>query len=191
MTEFSLRLRVGILIILSLVFSVDDLWGAGGGGGATGETFWQIVSFILLLILLANVLKKPIRSLLSKRREEVKNSLEQAAHLEEESRAHFAEWERKLNLLSQEVADLHQKISQEGEAERRRIVERAQEEGDRMKKQAQVAAEQEVKKARAALKKEMVDLSVELAEKLLQDVMKPQDQERLVRDYIGKVKELR
>jgi F0F1-type ATP synthase membrane subunit b/b' len=42
-----------------------------------------------------------------------------------------------------------------------------------------------------ALKKEMVDLSVELAEKLLKESIQPQDQERLVREYIGKMKEIR
>jgi len=191
MSKFFIRVRVGILTLFVLVFSVDTLWASGGGGGMTGETFWQIISFILLLILLIKVLKQPIRTLLFKRREDIKNSLEQAAQQEGESQTHYEEWERKLNSLDQEIADLHRKISQEGEAERVRIVERAQKEGSRIKEQAQMAAEQEVKKGRAALKKEMVDLSVELAEKFLREATEPQDQERLVRDYIGKVRELR
>jgi hypothetical protein len=68
-------------------------------------------------------------------------------------------------------------------------VERAEEEGERVRKQAQIIAEHEVKKARAALKKEMVDLSLELAENLLREAIQPQDQERLVREYI-KMKEI-
>lgn len=93
--------------------------------------------------------------------------------------------------MTQEVTELQQKIAREGEAERKRIIERAKDEGDRIIKQAQLVAEQEVKKGRAVLKKEMVDLSVELAENLLKEAAQPRDQERLVKDYIEKVRELR
>jgi len=191
MSRISLRFGFALLAIFSQAISVNALWASGGGSGISGEVFWQIVSFILLIILLAYVLKRPIRVFLMKRKEDIKNSLEQSAKKEEESRKNFENWERKLNLLSQEIAELHQKISQEGEVERQRIIERALEESDRLRKQAQVVAEQEVKKARSALRREMVDLSVELAEKLLKERTQPQDQERLIREYMGKMRELK
>jgi F-type H+-transporting ATPase subunit b len=192
MTRFSLWFWFGILGILSLVVFANDLWAARDeGGGITGEVFWQIVSFVLLVTLLIYVLKKPVRAFLLKRQEEIKNSLEQSAKKEEESRAHFDKWEEKLNSLSQEIDNLHQEISQEAEVERKRIIERAQEEGDRIRKQAQVVAGQEVRKARFILRKEMVDLSMEMAEKLLREATQPQDQEKLVEEFMGKVRELR
>jgi F-type H+-transporting ATPase subunit b len=191
MNRISLCLRVAVLGIFSQALSVSDLWASAGGSGISGEVFWQVVSFVLLVILLAYVLKKPVRVFLMKRQEDIKNYLDQSAKKAEESRKNSESWERKLNSLSQEIAELHQKISQEGEVERQRIIEKALEEGDRIRKQAQLVAEQEVKKARSALRKEMVDLSVELAEKLLKESTQPQDQERLVREYIGKMRELR
>jgi len=186
------KIWLAILGILLLPFSAKDLWAAvGGGGGITGEVFWQLISFVLILILLINLLKKPVRAFLTKRQEGIKSTLEQASKKEEESGIYFEEWEKKLNLLTQEVTELQQKINREGEAERKRIIERAKDEGDRIIKQAQLVAEQEVKKGRAVLKKEMVDLSVELAENLLKEAAQPRDQERLVKDYIEKVRELR
>jgi len=186
------KIWLAILGIFLLPFSAKDLWAAvGGGGGITGEVFWQLISFVLILILLINLLKKPVRAFLTKRQEGIKSTLEQASKKEEESGIHFEEWEKKLNLLAQEVTELQQKITREGEAERKRIIERAKDEGDRIIKQAQLVAEQEVKKGRAVLKKEMVDLSVELAENLLKEAAQPRDQERLVKDYIAKVRELR
>jgi F-type H+-transporting ATPase subunit b len=182
---------MNILGIFALAFGADDLWAAGTGQGISGEVFWQLISFVLMVVLLARFLKKPLRSFLGQRQEAIKNSFEEAARKEHESQTQHQDWERKLGLMSQEIADLHQRISQEGEAERKRILEHALEEGDRIRKQAQVAAEQEVKKARAALRKEMVDLSVELAEKILQEATQPQDQERLVKEFIGKMGELR
>jgi F-type H+-transporting ATPase subunit b len=170
-----------------------DLWGSSGGGkGEFGsEVIWQIVSFVLLVLLLARFAKKPLASFLSRRREDIQNAIEQSASKKEEAEEQLAKWQKKVDFLNQEVEELHQKIRDEGEAEKKKIVNRAHEESERLRQQAGVIAEQELVKARAALKKEMVDLSVELAEKLLKDAMKPQDQERLIQEYIGKVRELR
>lgn len=191
MNGFFRLVKAIIIGNLALVLPANEIWAAGSGGGISGEVFWQSISFVLLIVLLIRVLKKPVSSFLSKRQEEIKNSLEQAAKKEIDSQTNFKEWEKKLDVLSQEVAELHQRISRDGQTERQRIIERAKEEGDRIRKQAQVVAEQEVKKARAELKKEMIDLSVDLAEKLLKDATQPKDQERLAKEFIGKVGELR
>ncbi len=50
MTKFFLGFWFGIFGILSLAFSANDLWAAGGGDGITGEVFWQIISFVLSAI---------------------------------------------------------------------------------------------------------------------------------------------
>jgi F-type H+-transporting ATPase subunit b len=173
------------------LFVTENLWASGGGGGFSTEVIWQIVAFAFLLFFLARMLKKPLGSFLVKRKEEIRTSLDQASRKRSEAQRLLEEWEKKLESLSREIQGLQETIRQEGEEERKRIVERAQEEGDRVRKQAQIIAEQEVKKAQAALKKEMVDLSLELAEKLLKEAIQPQDQERLVREYIGKMKEIR
>jgi len=169
----------------------ENLWASGGESGFSVDVIWQIIAFALLLFFLAKMLKKPLGSFLVRRKEGIRTSLDQASQKKNEAQKLLEEWERKLESLSGEIRDLHETIRQEGEEERKKIVERAQEEGERVRKQAQIIADHEVKKARAELKKEMVDLSLELAEKLLKEAIRPQDQERLVREYIGKMKEIR
>jgi F-type H+-transporting ATPase subunit b len=144
-----------------------------------------------LIVLLSRFVKKPLAAFLSGRQAEVQNAIEQSARKKEEAEALLSEWQRKVDSLGREIQDLHQRIRAEGEAEQKKIVSRAQEEGERIRQQAGVIAEQELTKVRAALKKEMVDLSVELAEKLLKEAIQPQDHERLIQEYIGKVRELR
>jgi len=175
------------------IWITEKLWASGGGdgGGFSIDVVWQIIAFAVLLFLLAKMLKKPLGSFLVKRQEEIRSSLEQASQKESEAQRLLGEWEKKLESLSREIQDLHETIRQEGEEERKKIVDRAEEEGERVRKQARIIAEHEVKKAQMALKKEMVDLSLELAEKLLKEAIQPQDQERLVREYIGKMKEIR
>jgi F-type H+-transporting ATPase subunit b len=181
-----------LVFSLSFLAGAADLWAGGGEKGEfSSAVIWQIIGFVLLIVLLGRLVKKPLASFLSQRQEEVRNAMEQAARKKEEAEALLSEWQRKVDSLNQEVKDLHQRIREEGEAEQKKIVSRAKEEGERIRRQAGVVAEQEVTKARAALKGEMVDLSVALAEKLLKEVIKPQDQERLIQEYIGKVRELR
>lgn len=180
-----------LLFSLSVLAGAADLWASGGEkGGFSSEVIWQIIAFVLLIVLLSRFVKKPLASFLSQRREEVKNAMEQSARKKEEAEALLSEWQRKVDSLNQEVNELHRRIRNEGEAEQKKIVARAKEEGNRIRQQAGIIAEQELAKARAALKREMVDLSVELAEKLLKEAIKPQDQERLIQEYIGKVREL-
>jgi len=173
------------------VLAEGNLWAAGGGGGVSGELLWQVVAFALLVFLLAKMLKKPLGGFLAKRKEEIGNTLDQASLKEAEAMKVLGDCEKKIESLGREIQDLHETIRREGEEERKRIIDRAGEESERVRKQAEIIAEHEVKKARAALKKEMVDLSVELAEKLLKETIQPQDQERLVREYVGKMKEIR
>lgn len=185
----------GLRFVFGLPFAflvlTTDLWAGEGKGGFSSQVVWQIISFVLLIVLLIRFVKKPLVSFLAHRQEEIQKAMEQSAKKREEAEALLKEWQRKVDSLNQEIKDLHEKIAAEGEAEKKKIVTRAQEEGERIRQQAGVIAEQELVKARAAIKREMVDLSVELAENFLKDAMKPQDQERLIREYIGKVRELR
>ena len=183
-------LRV-LVFSLPVMTGTADLWASGGErGGFSSAVIWQIIAFVLLIILLSRFIKKPLASFLSHRQEEVKSAMEQSARKKEEAEALLSEWQRKVDSLNQEVRELHQRIRDDGEAEQKKIVSRAREEGERIRQQAGVIAEQELAKAKAGLKREMVDLSVELAEKLLKEAIKPQDQERLIQEYIGKVREL-
>lgn len=182
-----------IPVFFLALFSGAELLASGGGerGEFSSAVIWQIVAFVLLLVVLGRFVKKPLAAFLSSRQAEVQNAIEQAARKKGEAEALLAEWQKKVDSLNQEVQDLHERIRAEGTAEQEKIVSRAKEEGERIRQQAGIIAEQELTKARAALKKEMVDLSVELAEKLLKEAIQPQDQERLIREYIGKVRELR
>jgi F-type H+-transporting ATPase subunit b len=178
------------LNIPALFLPAGNLWASEGGGRFPVDILWQIIAFIFLAGFLAKILKKPTLAFLSKRKEEIRDSLAQAKKKENEAQRLFEEWEKKLALMGQEIRELHESLKREGETERERIVERAQEEGDRIQKQAQIIAGQEVKKAQASLRKEMVDLSVEWAEGLLKKNMQPRDQERLVKEYLGRMKEI-
>ena len=185
------RLLRVLVFSLTMLAGTADLFASGGEKGEfSSAVIWQIIAFVLLIVILSRFAKKPLASFLSRRQAEVQSAIEQSARKKEEAEVLLSEWQRKVDSLNQEVRELHQRIRDDGEAEQKKIVSRAREEGERIRQQAGVIAEQELAKAKAGLKREMVDLSVELAEKLLKEAIKPQDQERLIQEYIGKVREL-
>lgn len=172
---------------LTLLFSpcaIEAGMAHNASSGFPTEVIWQSLGFIILLILLIKFLKKPISASLKKRREEIKISFDQLLHRKEEMETQLAEWERKINSLSQEIAEFHHKIAAEGKAERQRIIAHAQQEGEHIKRQAQIVAEQELIKAIMSLKKETVDLATAMAQDLIKKVFQPSDQERLVKEFI-------
>ena len=59
-----------------------------------------------------------------------------------------------------------------------------------MKQQAQMAIEQEMKAARRRLQEEITNLTVQLAEKMLVGSIRPSDQEKLVEEYIERLRRM-
>ena len=61
---------------------------------------------------------------------------------------------------------------------------------EKIKDQAKTLADQEIVRARAELRDEAARLAVQLAEQTLKGAMRPEDQDRLVGEYLTKVVEL-
>ncbi|HSR10974.1 MAG TPA: F0F1 ATP synthase subunit B [Thermodesulfobacteriota bacterium] len=179
--------------VFGAVLFATDLWASSAEheGGFGRAVIWQIVAFVIVLAFLIYALKKPVLAFLAKRRQEISNALGEAKKRELEASRLLAEWEKKIESMTREIQELHNSIRQEGESERQKIIDRSVAEGERIRKQAQLIAEQEIKKAKDSLKKEIVDLSMQLADGLLKKSIQPQDQERLLREYIGRLKEIR
>jgi F-type H+-transporting ATPase subunit b len=54
----------------------------------------------------------------------------------------------------------------------------------------QFAADQEVKKARAELRREAAELSARAAEEIVSKTITPEDQERIVRENLERIREI-
>ncbi|MFN3407230.1 MAG: hypothetical protein ACK40E_05830 [Caldimicrobium sp.] len=72
--------------------------------------------------------------------------------------------------------------------ERERIIEEAKLQAERLKDQAQVYIAQEIEKAKELLKYELAEESVKLAEEILRKNITPEDQKRLVKNFIDQIK---
>ena len=170
------------LIVPSLAFASSE-----GGHGDSGMT-WKIINFVILAVGVYLVWTKAISGLLSRRGSKIKNAIEEARKAKDAADRNAAEYREKLAILDSRVAEIHNELKLEGEAEKARIIAESARSAESLKAQAKIAAEQEIKKARIEIREEAARLAVQLAEEILKKELSPADQERLVKGYLNNLR---
>ncbi len=170
---------------------------ASGGAEAAGpaavpwwEIFKQLVNVAILVGVLVYFLKKPLATFLKERSELLRKSIDDAAKARAEAAEKLSAIEARMARLSGEIEDMNRRMDGEAGDEAKRLHEAAQAEIARLREQTRFAADQEVKKAREELRREAADLSTAAAEEMVKKSITAEDQERMVRDNIDKIKEV-
>ncbi|MFQ5466303.1 MAG: hypothetical protein ACE5EI_10280 [Thermodesulfobacteriota bacterium] len=167
----------------TLARAAEEAHHEGGGGGV-----WKIINFVILVIGVLLAWFKGIKPMLEKRGEEIKKALEDARRAKEEADRKALEFKEKLSLLERKIQDIQQELKMEGEAEKERIISEAEAASAKIAEQAKLAASQEVKKAKEELRQVAAGLAVEMAREVLAGELTPDDQKRLVKDYIDNLR---
>jgi F-type H+-transporting ATPase subunit b len=154
-----------------------------------GLFFWQIILFILLLLLLRKYAWKPILKAVDEREEGIRSALAAAEDAKKEMQNVSADNERLLQearaereVLLKEAREIKDKMIADAKAQ-------AQEEGDKIIRQARESIEGEKKAAIADIKSQVASLSVEIAEKVLQGQLEEKDKQlKLVDQLVDDIK---
>jgi len=166
--------------------------GGGHGGAAQWKDFmWRCIDFAALVLIMVWAVKKAdVKRALADRQAGIDKSLREADELKAAAEKKFAEYNAKLAQAHVEAEELQKRIHEEAIVEKSRIVAEAKVAADKIKDQAKTLADQEIVRARAELREEAARLAVQLAEQTLKGAMRPDDQDRLVGEYLTKVVEL-
>lgn len=163
---------------------------AGHGGIPWGDVVKQAINFAILAGVLAYLLRKPLAAYLKERTESLKKAIDDAARARAEAAEKLASAEAQAARLAADVAEIARRAEAEAEAEAKRMRDAADAEIARIRQQAKFTAEQEVRKAREELRREAAELSARSAAEIVARAMTPEDQERLVRENIEKIREI-
>jgi len=192
---YEMRVKGALPLLCAASFTaLQGVCWASGGGGDGGHLNWtdfayRLVAFVILVAILVKLLKKPICSFLTSRREDIQKLLTELESKRLEAEQRSVEQKAKLAALEDETKKIVAELLAEGEAERQKIIESAQKQAAYIKQQAELAIQQEIKTAREDLQEEIGDLTVAAAEALLRKNLKAADQDRLVRDFMTRVVE--
>ncbi len=156
---------------------------------SVGLFFWQIILFILLVLLLRKFAWKPILHAVNEREQGIRNALAAAEDAKKEMQNVTADSEKLLKearaereVMLKEAREIKEKMIADAKAQ-------AQAEGDKIVAQAQQSIEGEKKAAIADIKNQVAELSVNIAEKVLQNQLENKDKQlKLVDDLVDNIK---
>jgi F-type H+-transporting ATPase subunit b len=151
-----------------------------------GLLFWMVVVFGLLFFILSKFAWKPITESLKEREEDIQSALDMA----EKTRVEMAKLQADNQKLLTEARAERDAILRIAKETADRVVaearDRASEEGKRIMDQNREAMQAERQAMMSQVKKEVVDLSLEIAEKVLRKELSDKtSQEQLVKNLVA------
>ncbi len=183
--------RIVPLLAVMLFSGVLVCMAAGGGEEGGSHKFWDMVwrifNFIVLMALLWKLLADKIKKYFSDRRFEIAEMIEAADKARTDAEKQFADYQAKLQNIEADIQEIKQAIMGELEDEKKRIIEEGKLAAERIVEQAKWSAEQEILKAKNSLRNQVVDMAGDMASGLVTSSMTPEDQRRLIEEYLDKV----
>jgi len=179
-----------LLVAVSVVFASSGGEGGHGGGeegSSLGTMIWRIVNFVILMALLWKLLADKIKKYFVDRRDEIAQMIEEADKAKSDAQAQYADIQGKLKNVEKDIQDIKVAIMGELGSEKDRIIEEGKVAAERIIQQAKWTAEQEVVKAKNELKDHVVEMAGDMASGMINRSMTPDDQKRILEEYLDKV----
>lgn len=152
-----------------------------------GLFIWTIVTFMVLLALLAKFAWHPLLDALDSRQESIRKSLDDAQRARQELEQIHQESARILGTARIEAEAIVASTRADAERLREELKQKARAEATNLVKSAERQIEMETARALQQIRKEAVDLSVAIASKLIRRNLTKEDNERLIDETIGQL----
>ena len=133
-----------------------------------GLQIWTLVTFLVLLVLLAKFAFKPIAQALDRRGQTIKSSLDEAEKSRAEAKQMMADYQKQLAEARSEAKKVIDESKALGENVRKEVVAKAQEEAGALMQRAREEIVREKEKSLQELKDTVASLSVQIAGKVIE-----------------------
>lgn len=142
--------------------------------------FWgSVVNFILLVVVIRMLAKRPLRNFLENRRESIDKGIQEAAQVKAKAQAVFNEYTERMKTLDQELNKLRADIAAAAAQDRVRIVADAEETAKRVKAETEALVERQAEQLEAEIRREVVQAAIDAAERAVREATNADDQRRL------------
>jgi F-type H+-transporting ATPase subunit b len=155
-----------------------------------GLFLWTILTFLVLLVLLAKFAWKPLLALLDRREEMIRQSLDDAEKAKHELQRLQQESKEILSKARVEAQSILAKSRSEAEKLKGELRQEAKVQADSILRDAEKQIQVETDKAIAVLKNEVVDLSLLVASKLIKKNLSKEDNQSLIEESLKQVESL-
>lgn len=153
-----------------------------------GLFIWTIITFLVLLALLAKFAWKPLLTLLEKREETIRKSLDDAEKAKEELDRLTSEGDAIVAKARAEAQSIIAEGKSAAEKVRNETINNAKEQASGLLEKAEQRIQAEKDKAIQEIKNEVVDLSLTAAEKLIRKNLSSEENKALIEESLKEVK---
>lgn len=160
------------------------------GGESLLSVFFRFVNFAILLAILIRFAGRPLKRYLSERHQRIKDEIESKNRIIMETESLKNEIHEKISRLDAEIEDIKRKVLEEAYKEKERIISEARELADKLKEQVALTKEQEIKEMRAMIREEVAKKAIAEAERIIRQALKKEDHDRLVNEFIERIRGL-
>jgi F-type H+-transporting ATPase subunit b len=151
------------------------------------EIIWGTAAFAILLFVLWKRGLPPVRNMMKRREERIRDDLERAERARLEAEEELAQYRRQMADARNEAARIIEESRQSADEVKRQIRAQAETEAAELRARAQEDARLAGERAGADLQARVADLSIELAEKIVERNLDRDTQLALVESYIDQV----
>jgi len=191
-------LRISSLTVAALLLATQAVQAAGDEHGAPpnpfagdfGVAIWTLVVFVIVLVLLGKFLWGPILNGLQSRESFIVKSLKEADEANKQAKAQLAQYTQQLEAARSEATSIVEEGRRDAEVQKRTIKEEARKEADAMIERAK----REIGIARDTAVSDLYNLGSKLATdvagKIINRELKPEDHESLIRESIAELEKV-
>jgi len=154
---------------------------------STNVSFWTVVIFLVLLVVLTRWAFPPILGYAAAREKRIQESLDEAKRTRDEAEQLLAQQRQELAAAKHEAQQVIAEGKQAAEKVRHELLERARADQQEVVARATADIEREKDKAVESVRREAVELAISAASKLLEQRLGSDADRKLVQDYLGRV----
>ncbi|MBW1994140.1 MAG: F0F1 ATP synthase subunit B [Deltaproteobacteria bacterium] len=165
----------------------EETQDAHANKGWVATDTYRVMNFVVLAALLVVLLRKPLSQALNARIRGIQDQLADLEKKKKEAEAQLAQYNERLLLLDREAERVIEEYIKQGNEAKARILQEAKVAAERIEEQARKTVAHEFEMAKEKLQAEIFDKALAKAEGIIKRNITPQDQERLVDEYLKEV----
>ena len=146
-----------------------------------------LIAFLVILAVMAKLVWPPVLEMMEKRQQKIQDDLDAAERSKVEAAEEAKSYEAKILDAHHEADQIVAKAKKEAEEVRSAVLAKAQREAADIISKAHGAVDSERHKAMIELSSSVVDLSVEIASKIIGNDLSVEEQRRLAEKYLAEV----
>jgi F-type H+-transporting ATPase subunit b len=153
----------------------------------TDEIIWGGAAFLVLFVLMWKLALPPVRNMMQAREDRIRGDLERSEQAKTESEQVLEEYRGQLADARNEASSIVDEARQSAETVRRELIERAEADAAGIRARAEEDVRLATERAMADLQARVGELSIQLAEKIVEHNLDRDTQMQLVSSYIDEV----